>query len=378
MNTSRMLVLLLASSSALGQIGSSGDAGERGTNLSAAIEQVLDQKTELTIRDENILVAFDELTQKTGVPLRIDQTTLDRLPYGEQTQLNAEIKNATLREALAALLRPLGLRFEVREGAVHVEATPPLARLVRRATWDELDLLRQLTESPWSDELWASLPVQFRGAGGDETVNREMLGTLARNVGAGSAAEVLEQACAQRGWTWFPSDKKVVVLSDAEQVRRQLDRRITLKFFHAPLMDVLMTLGREAGLLVRMDPGVIASVPSQIARQFTLQIEHMSIRQALEAVAGATGLGYSVEGDGIRITANPFSPEHAGSTAGQTAATAAQTNPVIAMVTIKGEDGAPDMTFFIRENDVPEELRGFRQQKVDEAIERIRNALKTE
>ena len=77
MNTSRMLVLLMASSSALGPIVSSADSGERGTNLSAAIEQALDQKTDLTIREKNILVAFDELARQTGVPLRIDQTTLD-------------------------------------------------------------------------------------------------------------------------------------------------------------------------------------------------------------------------------------------------------------------------------------------------------------
>ncbi len=345
------------------------------SNLDVAVEQALDEKTDIDIHDENILAAFDELTRQTGVRLVIEEGTLDRLPYGEQTKLTARIKGATLREGLTALLRPIGLVFEVRNGAVYVSAEPALQRIVRRASWDELDLLRRLNETPWSESLWNELPVQFRDAGSDEKVSRETLARLAKAVGAGSAAEVLDHACEQVGWTWYPSGKKIVVLSRTSQIRRQLDRRVSLRFFRTPLSDVLMDLGREAGVLVKIDPGVLASLPAQVAQSFSLTVDNTSVRQALEVISGTTGLGFFIENDGIRVTANPIASESPG--AGSTAQ-ASSANPVVGMVTIKGENGSPDVSFFVRESDLGPELNAARKGKVEEAVNAIRKALHME
>ena len=48
------------------------------------------------------------------------------------------------------------------------------------------------------------------------------------------------------------------------------------------------------------------------------------------------------------------------------------------MVTIKGENGAPDVSFFVRESDLGPELNAARKGKVEEAVNAIRKVLRTE
>ncbi len=361
------------------QVAPGGPASAPGTsNPDVAIEQALDEKTDLDIREKNILAAVDELTKQTGVRVLIDENTLDCLPYGEQTKLAAKITGATLREGLTALLGPIGLVFEVRGGAVHVSACAPLRRIVKRATWDELDTLKRLSTTTFSEDLFKDVPIQFRDAGSDEKISRETLMRLAKAVGAGTAAEVLEHACDQLGWTWYPSGRKIVVLNRASQIKRQLDRRITARFFRAPLTDILMDLGREADVLVKLEPGVIASLPPQTAQSFSLTVENTSIRQALEVIAGTTGVGFFIENEGIRITANPYGTETGGEVSSSALAQALQNNMVIGMVTIKGAGGGPDVSFVLRENDLPPDLRAARKRKVEEAIQTMRKALEAE
>lgn len=338
--------------------------------IAAAIEQALDEKIDISLPNRTIRSALDELGNQTGVRIVVERSALPRLPYGEQTQVNAQINDVTLRDALRALLTPIGLEFEVRRDALHVSATPPLRRIVRRATWDELDTIRRLYTTPWSDELWASLPVQFQDTAMEDKSARDAIRELGHRAGAGTAAEVLELSCNQKHWTWYPSGKMIVILPQTQQVLRQLNRRVSLRFFNTPLSDVLLDLGREADVLVRMEPGALASVPAQAAQAFSLNIENVSVQQALEVVSGTTGLGYTADEKGIRIEASRLGATVAppSTTSASDLLKAMQANPIVGMLTLKGENGVPDFSFFVRESDLPPNLNEARKQKLDAAI----------
>lgn len=349
-----------------------------GSSLAVVIEQVLDSKIDFEARDQNIVTVLADLTRQTGVRLVVEQDTLDRLPYGEQTKLNAKVRDASLRDTLKALLTPIGLTFEVRSNEVGVVASSALRRLVRRATWEDLDTLRKLNEQPWSETLWQSLNVQFQDGGTDEKMDRATLGATAARVGAGPAADVLTIACNQLGLTWFPSGDRVVVLSKRRQLERQLSKRISAKFFRVPISDVLLDLGREGGVLVKLEPGALASLPPHIAQTFTLAVENTSLRQALEVISGTTGLGFVIEQDGVRFTASQLQPDALASNAegGSAAALqAARASAVVGMVTVRGENGKPDVAFLIRESDLPPDLRELHRKKIDEAVRAMRDAL---
>jgi len=345
------------------------------------IAQMLDGKVDIEIHDKTILAAFREIEKKTGLPLKIDEATLDRLPYGDQTKLNATIRGLTLREALTELLRPAGLTLQVRSTEVGVIAVAPLRRLVRRATWEELDMLRRLSEAPWSAEQWNKLDVQFLDSGPDGKMTKETLGRLAQAVGAGTASEVLTAACNQQGLTWYPSGDKIVVISKRRQMERQLSKRISRKYYGVPLSEVLLDLGRDADVLVKIEPGAIASLPAQVAQAFSLTVENSSIRQAYEVIAGTTGLGFSIDQEGVRFSASHLVPEAvtAGSDASLSAAVEAmRASSVVAMVTKKGENGEPDVTFFVRDSDLPSDLRELRKKKVEDIVDAVRKALGAE
>ncbi|MHC4443838.1 MAG: hypothetical protein ACYTBZ_00905 [Planctomycetota bacterium] len=351
------------------------------------IVQALDQPMDLKVSDMPIRELIQQLADKTGLPIHIEPGALNLMPYGSRTTLSATIESQPLKESLTALLLPIGLTFEVQPDRLLIKPTKHLARIVNRATWKELETLEMLYQLPWSEELFNSLGFQFQDApAADLETNRETLRRLANAVGEGTAAEVLELACDQYGWAWYPSGEFISIVTKTRLVEHQLQKRVSLKYVHKTLSEALLDLVKRAGILLRMDPGVMASLPPQTAERFTLSIENASIRQALEIVSGETGLGYFIEPDGIRLTTSSFAlpsasangtnSSDADATARATVA-ALRTNSIVGQITMPSEDGT-SFSFFVRENDLPPEVNEMRKAKIRNAVNLIRKSLLSE
>ncbi|UCD28827.1 MAG: hypothetical protein JSV03_17415 [Planctomycetota bacterium] len=350
------------------------DAGE------ISIIKALDQLTDLEVEEMPIREVVKKLSESTRVPIEIKQRALSLLPYGSRTTLSATVESQPLRDTLKALLLPIGLTFEVQKNGLVIQPTKHLARVVRRATWEELETLALLYSRPFSEELFDSLRFQFQDApAADLETNRETLKRLCGAVGEGTVAEVLELACDQYGWAWYPLEEYISIVTKMRQVERQLDRRVSLEYEHKTLSEALLDLIKQADLLLRMDPGVMASLPPQTTQHFTLTIENATIRQALEMVAGQTGLGYFVESDGIRLTTSTFAPPTVpGPTAADATARATvaalRSNSIIGSITVANDDGS-SFSFFIREDDLPPEVNEMRKSKIRKAVNDIRKTL---
>src|SRR5215217_4855941 len=120
------------------------------TNTSALINEQLDKLVKLKI-DAPLPQAMQQIATDTGVPVRATQNVWDLLPWGEQTKITAKIENQTLRGALQAITRKLGLTFELADEAVELRPLPALRRLGRRATVEELEVLDFLSRTPYED-----------------------------------------------------------------------------------------------------------------------------------------------------------------------------------------------------------------------------------
>jgi len=352
------------------------------------IIQALDQPINLEVDEVPIREAFQELSKNTGFPIEIDPDVYSLLPYSSRTTLTATIEGQTLRESLIALLRPVGLTYEVISGKLVIKPTIHLARLVRRAIWAELDTLEMLYSQPWSDELFEKLRFQFQDSpAADSETHRETLKRLASAVGEGTAAEVLEHACDQYGWVWYPSDEYIAIVTKMRQIDRQLNKRVSFNYAQTNLSAALLDLQKRAGVLFRMDPGVLASLPPQATLRFSLSLDNATIRQALELIAGHTGLEYFVEPDGIRFTTSSFAPPTVptvstvstpdNGTKTQGALAAALQNPIVGQITLNMEDGS-SYAFFIRDKDLPPEVNELRKSKIRNTIDAIRKALMAE
>lgn len=344
------------------------------------IIQALEKPIDLKLENLELRSVIRALAKAADVPIEIKTGTLKLLPYGSKTVIQTlDIEQKPLGAALTDLLGRLGLTYKVESQRLAIVPTKPLRRIVRRATWEELTILHKLRSKPWSRELFLSLQLQFQDARtGDFETNREQLLRLAETVGGGSAAEVLEHACDQYGWCWHPSGKFIAVLTKTRQIERQLDTRVSLGYVQTGLREALLDLTNRAGVLLKIDPGALAKLPPQTSERFSLAIENATVRQALEVVAGQTGLVYAVEPDGLRFSASTAPPPSPGSqvTDSATAATIRdyRSNPIVGEITIRNADGTP-FSFFIREDDLPPEVNEMRKAKIHEVVNEIRRVL---
>src|SRR5688500_9054137 len=114
---------------------------------SALINKALDEKFNITI-DKPLPEAMAAITAQSGVRLQADPAIWDLLPYGKETRLQAKVESHTPRDALGAMTRKLGLRFELRDEHVELVPMPALRRLGQRASLDELRALDLLSSRP--------------------------------------------------------------------------------------------------------------------------------------------------------------------------------------------------------------------------------------
>jgi len=342
------------------------------------IVQALEQPTSLRIEDAPIGEAIRLLSEKTGVPIEFDRFILGCLPYGSRTMVTATIENRPLRESLTALLNPLAAEYVLQTDKLVIQPRPALFRICRRATWDEVALIQKLYSTPWSRALADSIEFQFQDMStSDAAASREKIYRLADSVGAGPAARVLELACKQYGWEWYPEGKTIAICTNTRQVERQLQRTVTAQYNEVQLRDVLLDLVvNRAGLELKLEPGVLASLPTHQVERFRMTLENVTVHQALQLVAAETGLAFFVETDGVRFAAGTFAGAGS-STASSTdpaAAAVLRTNPIVGQITIPSENGST-ISFFLREQDLPPDVNQLRQQYLRHASNAMRETL---
>jgi hypothetical protein len=162
------------------------------------------------------------------------------------------------------------------------------------------------------------------------------------------------------------------VIPKTEQIRRQLEWPVSIRSSHKKLIDVVQTIGREVGVTVRTEPGVISALPLQTRENFSLYVENKTALEAIELVAATAGLGYRVDPDAVVFY-------HPGATADQTRLKAdrprAGSNAYVGKIALPpGPDGA-QVEIFIRESDLSPETNRLRQKYIQRADQAIREAL---
>ena len=344
--------------------------GSAGPEQAQLIEQALDQTMQFKIEDAPLREALAALTADTGVEISAAPDVLDLLPYGSDTRVSATFENISLRKGMTRFLQPLGMTFEATADGVAVLPQPALLRIGRRATWAELDGLTFVRETDWAtlaEKPEALLPrLQFRVGGRDPW---SMLGAAAAHVGAGPGDQVLSLACKSLGWTWYPEGERTVILSLEHQTRRRLERSVAVRCTHRPLVEVWRQLARKARVPIGHEPGVLASLPIQTRENFSLLAEGITVKEALEQIAAATGLGYRIDADAVVFY-------HPGASAAGPARTGAvsarRRDPYVAKLSLPAGPGELQVEILIRESELSTEAVKARRELVRQADEILR------
>ncbi len=343
-------------------------------DTSALINQALDKQIELKLN--NLLPqAMDVIEKKTGVPIKADPAVWDLLPWGRETNINATIANQTLRDALDALTRKLGLRYEVREGAVTLEPIPALRRLSRRSTVQELGCLDALSTTPFDQagqltvkqlldavdaKLAAGKSIYAIDRPNGEIVRMDAPVNVARNA---TLMDALEAMVKQSNATWYPWGKTVVVLAKQDEMKRLMGRTITVRFNGVDVQQVLLELSQKAGVQFDLEAGALQQIPPE-ARNIRLVLDDYSIQDALESICGVTGLDYMIRDQGVYLW----------NQAGGPGRKVALQDRVLIMMPIRGTD----MTVLITESQVPADVKEYIKSKQAKQIESIKEMMKEE
>lgn len=337
----------------------------RATDVDVAI--ALDKQLgTLAIQAEAIPEALSKLGQTVGVRITIDEAAVDMLPWGGKTRLkDVTIANASLRVVLPQILDALGMTYEVRDDGLVVLATPPLERMNRRSTWDDLKLLRLTKETEYSPENFASFGLQYRIS--SKVDAPKMLATQLSKAGRGTVAEMLEVATAALGWVWFPDGDHLVIRTSEAQTANKMARRTTCRYTRESLARILIDLADKADSHISFEPGMMLKLPPNVAQSTDLILQNSSIRQAFEVLAANTGIRYEIVRTGIQVSLG----EGVGDVPG--AAPRPQTNAYIGKISLPSADGTYSYDFLLRADELPEDILEYRRQIIEEYIQKMRD-----
>lgn len=344
-----------------------------GQQTSALINEALDKLVKFDL-SSSLPEAMKKIAQETGVRLEAAPAVWELLPYGRQTNITAKLENVTLREALGAITRELGLQFVLRDEAVEIQPMPALSRLGRRATLEELGVLRVLSATP------LEAPTDAKGVAYADLTQRvaDRLGRLAppvtvdertrgdsalaqQNVGvarSGSLLDALEAISNQTTATWYPWGRGVVILKKVELVSNLLSKPVSLRYAGEDVTQVLHDLSQLAGMPFTFRPGSIQLIPAEF-RKIRLVVDNAPLKQALEAISAFTGLGYSYDERGVYFWNQTYGID------------AGQRDPAMLMVQL--DNG---VMMLVPRSQLPEDVRQYLQQKGDDAIGAIREKMK--
>ena len=331
--------------------------------LRGALETALDRNTTLVIGRHPIARALELVTQHTQVPLVISPRTTALLPYGAETQMSLTIRGIPLREGLAGMLRPVAMTFVVRNEHIEIIPTPPLRRLGRAPRRNELALLERLSTTPWS--ISTGPPLQYHVRVDNPS---GMLHGTARTIGAGSQAEILELTCQRLGWAWFPSGDVVAIIDRTQQMNRQLDRPLALQFLRQPITRILNQLSESADLPITLAPDALNALSLDARENVSLIAQGVTTRQALNQLATATGLTWTLQETGVHVSA------------GQTLKATpkpAPTDPIVATITVPLPNGT-QIQIPIHASECPPELMTYLETHKKKGLDVLLEQIKSE
>lgn len=340
-------------------------------DTAALISEQMDRLVELDVND-TLPAAMEAISEKTGVPLEAHPAVWETLPWGEQTNVKAVIKNQTLRQALEAITQSLGLTFEVKDQGVELQPVPALRRLGKRATVKELEALKILrstrleskTEHPTIGQILEGVDAKLAAAKAEFAIeNRALEGLDLKQTAfvprGASLADALEALANDTRATWYPWGQAVVIIGKQEQISMQLDKTINARFSGVDVTQVLIDLASKSGVEFTIEPGAIQRMPASARTIERLIVPDLPARQALEAIAAVTGLNYVVTDRGVHLSYNPTDT--------------AQRDPTIGIITLPSGLRVP-----LRESQVPADLRQYIEHKTRQELDKLRTMMEEE
>ena len=288
-------------------VDSAGDSG--------AIDQALDQTLPPFEFHGAIADALARLSSQTNLRITATQSVWDILPWGQDTVVRINVRNATVRQALDRITRRIGLTYIVGADGVTLEPMPALARMGRRATTNDLLLLdalagaqAELRPDTTVHDLVSIVdrrlyflhsPYAVDNRAFDSSTDGQTL-SIPRNA---TLLDALEQLPQQTDATWYPNGQSLLICKKVDAIRTMLSRRVNLNFQNENIEQVLSDLSDRCGVPFIYTPGALQRVPPDY-RRVSLTLRHATVQDTLNIISGQTGLTFEPTSDGVKVASH--------------------------------------------------------------------------
>ncbi len=350
----------------------------------ALVNRVLDAPVKLNLIDRPLPEVLDAISDVSGVPFRVEESTYALLPYGRDTPISVTVTSRPLRETLELISQRLALEFKLGEETVELRPLPPLARSGRRATVEEVAMLDLLAgvrldlidDRPTAAQLLEAVDLKLQDLdAAAEQAGQPVPGYVVENrlddlmrdrrvfvARDATLADAMESIHEQTGGTWYPWGDTLAVVAKDVWVNRMLDRRVTLSYDRVELPTVIKELQEATGVAFRVEPGTLQRVPEQF-RRVRFNSENGTVRDALESLAAVTGVGYAVAEDGVYLGYRE--EEEAGFGGNLQRGNGSGGRPILSV------DLGDGTALLLYESDLPADVRDRLLQRRDEEIRRL-------
>lgn len=366
------------------------------------IEKALDGPAQIDLKNITLEDVFTKLGREIGVRIDVQQATvaLAQLPYGKLTQIeSARLEGMTWREALIELLKPFALTFQIGSDRIYILGTNELMRQPHRLNMAELEalvLLQTTLLDSKSDNLLQQIRTRtnikfslfVHGKPLDRIEREDGQRILSRGpLPASVALDLYGQRIFRRGQpsTWYIQGQgesgqisriDIHVVNIGQLIEMKLDQRIDIEFKSQPIQEILHSLAQRAAINIRFEPGCIALVDAHLRENCSLVMHSGTIKHALEALSGMSGLEYSFNEEGLLIRAGENMVALVGSTG--TSTTNEPSDPLMCIITMDVPGADYETRILIRESDLKKEgllekFQQVQQQKLQKFMQNLRD-----
>jgi len=352
----------------------------------------------IQLNDVTITEALDKIGQKAGVKFVLSDEAAWKLPYGQATRLSVAL-NGPLADSMTEMLNAFFMRYAVGDEEITIYPRPELEHILGRPTTKQLELLKAIytktiteyRKSPQNTINEAlSKEVAIVPVSAQDTIDSILHQLAGKKMerprptdltfkldGPVTVAQLLNQVEIDNRnsrvvGNWYISSMdfpeqipEICVVSIEEFRSEKLDQLVDISYKDQKAVEVIQQIAKRTG----MELNIFKKDSSWLEEKISVDMQNITLKQALlNVVTSVDGLiEVRVDGNYIRITGpnreeKILSPEAGKSDIKPKAET------YVGKISIPMDGGKYYIEFMLRENDLTEQLKSLRQEKIKEIL----------
>ena len=391
------------------------------------IQEKMSKEVKIQLNDVTITEALDKIGQKAGVKFVLSDEAVWRLPYGEATRLSVSL-NGPLADSMTEMLNAFFMRYAVDDEKVTIYPRPELEHILGRATAKQLELLRDLYTKPIRTYIIGDVQSTINNAIGKEVIilpiseHKDLDASLDSLRGensryivqrnfiyprerGGSSIEVKEYrpktengpndigkefrlptpltpaqlfdeaASSQKMWYLSGIDfanqvPEVRFILIGEYRQAKLDQIIDVSYKQKKAGEIIQTLANWTEMQLVIQSGNTNFLNEPVS----IEMQNTKLGQALMNILTAVGarVEYNLSADAI-IVSGPREEQKqdtdgGGGRTGSGGTPQAASKGYAGKISVPMEGGKYFFEFMLRENDLTEQLKKIREEKMIEIL----------